>query len=89
MGVFNGGGEQFDLYTGFNDRAKKLPLIFGYLFTGYGFVAGILGPSISGLLVDKTNNNYMIVFGYLSLLSLLAAVMIYFVNPRKMKPSTT
>ncbi|MEK3937437.1 MFS transporter [Sporosarcina sp. FSL W7-1349] len=68
---------------------QNFGLIFGYLFTGYGFVAGILGPSISGLLVDNTSNNFMIVFGYLSILSLLAAVMIYFVNPRKMKPSTS
>ncbi|MFS0576432.1 MFS transporter [Sporosarcina sp. 179-K 3D1 HS] len=67
---------------------QNFGLIFGYLFTGYGFAAGILGPSISGFLIDQTSHNFIIVFGYLSILSLLSAIMIYFVNPRKMKPST-
>jgi OFA family oxalate/formate antiporter-like MFS transporter len=55
--------------------------IFGLIFTAYGFVAGPLGPWLSGYILDVTHNNYDIVFSLLGLLYLLAAGLILLVQP--------
>ena len=55
--------------------------IFGLTFAAYGFVAGPLGPTLSGLLLDITENNYTLVFLYLGVFSLLAAYCILRVVP--------
>jgi OFA family oxalate/formate antiporter-like MFS transporter len=55
--------------------------IFGLTFAAYGFVAGPLGPTLSGLLLDITGKNYMLVFLYLGVFSLLAACCIRWVVP--------
>ena len=55
--------------------------IFGLVYTAYGFVAGLLGPSLSGYLLDITNGNYTIVFSYLGLFCILSAGLICFVVP--------
>ncbi|MDD1761263.1 MAG: MFS transporter [Methanothrix sp.] len=55
--------------------------IFGLTFAAYGFVAGPLGPTLSGLLLDITENNYTLVFVYLGVFSLLAAYCICRVVP--------
>jgi OFA family oxalate/formate antiporter-like MFS transporter len=55
--------------------------IFGLVFTAYAFVAGPLGPWLSGHLLDVAGGNYAVVFGYLGLCYLAAAVLIWFVRP--------
>ena len=55
--------------------------IFGLIFTAYGFVAGPLGPWLSGYLLDVTRGNYTLVFSYLGLLYLGAAGLILLVQP--------
>lgn len=60
---------------------KYFGAIFGVLFTGYGFIAGIIGPSLSGYLIDSTKGNFVPVFIYLGLFSIISASLIYFVRP--------
>jgi OFA family oxalate/formate antiporter-like MFS transporter len=55
--------------------------IFGLNFTAYGFVSGILGPSLSGYLLDMTKGNYTIVFVYLGAFCILSSILIRFVTP--------
>lgn len=55
--------------------------IFGLIFTAYGFVAGPLGPWLSGQILDVTGGNYTLVFSFLGLLFLLAAGLILLVQP--------
>jgi MFS transporter, OFA family, oxalate/formate antiporter len=57
--------------------------IFGLIFTAYGFCSGILGPWLSGFLLDLTNGNFMLVFTYLGGLYIVAAILIWFVRPRR------
>jgi OFA family oxalate/formate antiporter-like MFS transporter len=46
--------------------------IFGLTFAAYGFVAGPLGPTLSGYLLDVTGDNFFLVFLYLGIFCLLA-----------------
>jgi OFA family oxalate/formate antiporter-like MFS transporter len=55
--------------------------IFGLTFAAYGFVAGPLGPTLSGYLLDITGNNFFLVFSYLGIFCLLAGVCIQGVVP--------
>jgi OFA family oxalate/formate antiporter-like MFS transporter len=57
--------------------------IFGLIFTAYGFVAGPLGPWLSGLILDATQGNYILVFSYLGLMYLGAAGLILLVHPKR------
>lgn len=52
---------------------KYFGLIYGLIFTAYGFIAGILGPALSGVVLDKTGGNYTVVFGYLAAFALIGA----------------
>jgi OFA family oxalate/formate antiporter-like MFS transporter len=52
--------------------------IFGLVFTAYGFVAGPLGPWLSGLILDATAGNFKLVFGYLGSFCVASAVFIWF-----------
>ena len=54
--------------------------IFGMLFTAYGFFAGILGPSLSGYILDVTNENFLLVFIYLGLFCVISSFLILFVR---------
>ncbi|MGV8175008.1 MAG: MFS transporter [Methanothrix sp.] len=57
--------------------------IFGLTFAAYGFVAGPLGPTLSGYILDITGNNYTLVFLYLGIFFLLASACIrHVVAPR-------
>lgn len=62
--------------------------IFGLVYTAYGFVAGLLGPSLSGYLLDITNGNYTIVFSYLGLFCILSSGFIFFVVPVRTEGNT-
>ena len=55
--------------------------IFGLVFTAYGFLAGPLGPWLSGYILDLTGGNYTIVFSYLGLMYLASAGLILLVRP--------
>jgi len=55
--------------------------IFGLIFTAYAFVAGPLGPWLSGLLLDRTSGNFALVFGYLGFCYFAAAVLVWFARP--------
>ncbi len=60
---------------------KHFGAIFGLIFTAYGFVAGILGPYFGGYLLDITNGNFTIVFGYLGGLMIISSLMIWRTSP--------
>lgn len=55
--------------------------IFGLTFAAYGFVAGPLGPALSGHLLDLTGGDYTPVFLYLGAFSILASICIRRVVP--------
>ncbi|MDD2835833.1 MAG: MFS transporter, partial [Methanothrix sp.] len=55
--------------------------IFGLTFAAYGFVAGPLGPTLSGYLLDLTGDNFFLVFLYLGVFCLLASLCIRRVVP--------
>lgn len=55
--------------------------IFGLAFTAYGFLAGPLGPSLSGYVLDATGGDYSMVFRYLGSFCLASTVLIKFVRP--------
>jgi len=51
---------------------KHFGAIFGLAFAAYGFVAGPLGPMLSGYMLDATNDNFFLVFSYLGVLYLIS-----------------
>jgi OFA family oxalate/formate antiporter-like MFS transporter len=55
--------------------------IFGLILTGYGFVAGLLGPALSGYIIDVTHGNFVIVFSYFGVFSVISGTIIRFVTP--------
>lgn len=55
--------------------------ILGLVFTAYGFFAGLLGPSLSGYILDITGGNFTLVFSYLGAFCLLSSGLIRFVAP--------
>ena len=60
---------------------KHFGAILGLVFTAYGFLSGILGPSLGGYLLDLLNDNYFIVFNYLGMFCLLSGFFIRRVVP--------
>jgi OFA family oxalate/formate antiporter-like MFS transporter len=64
---------------------KHFGAIFGLVFTAYGFVSGILGPSLSGYLLDITKGNFFIVFFCFGIFCVLSAIFIRFVTPPQAK----
>lgn len=55
--------------------------IFGLVFTAYGFVAGVLGPWVSGMILDRYPGGFPQVFIYFALLYFISAVLITRVRP--------
>lgn len=55
--------------------------IFGLVFTAYGFVAGFLGPWLSGFILDLNSGNFPVVFIYLALFYFIASVFIIKIKP--------
>ena len=53
--------------------------IFGLTFAAYGFIAGPIGPTLSGYLLDVTGGNFSLVFLYLGVFCILSGVCIRFV----------
>lgn len=54
--------------------------IFGLLFTGYGFLAGLAGPWFSGYLLDLYPGNFQLVFNCLGGFFFLSAVLVMFTS---------
>ncbi|MFO7772694.1 MAG: MFS transporter [Dehalococcoidia bacterium] len=67
---------------------KHFGAIFGLVFTAYGFLAGILGPSLSGYLLDMTEGNFLPVFTYLGIFCVLSGFFIRMVVP-PLRPQRT
>jgi OFA family oxalate/formate antiporter-like MFS transporter len=59
---------------------KHFGVIFGLIFTAYGFLAGPLGPWLGGKILDLTGGNFTIVFSYLGGFYLVAGALISFVR---------
>jgi OFA family oxalate/formate antiporter-like MFS transporter len=57
--------------------------IYGLVLTGHSFLGGIIGPALSGHLLDITNENFSIVFTYLGVFCGLAGSLIWWVVPPK------
>ncbi|HJV33810.1 MFS transporter, partial [Geomonas sp.] len=55
--------------------------ILGLVFTAYGFIAGLLGPSLSGYILDNTGGNFTVIFAYLAIFCMMAGIFIRFVIP--------
>ena len=53
--------------------------IFGLTFAAYGFIAGPIGPTLSGYLLDVTGDNFFLVFVYLGIFCILSGFCIRFV----------
>lgn len=66
---------------------KHFGAIFGLVFTAYGFVAGPFGPWLSGYVLDATGGRFDQVFGYLGISYLAAALLIWFVRPKRVSLS--
>jgi len=56
--------------------------IFGLLFTGYGFLAGVAGPWFAGVLLDLYPGNFQLVFLSLASFFFISAVLILFTRPQ-------
>ncbi|RTZ92629.1 MAG: MFS transporter [Deltaproteobacteria bacterium] len=50
--------------------------IFGLVFTAYGFLSGLIGPSLSGYLLDLTHGNFVVVYTYLGVFCLISSGLI-------------
>ena len=64
---------------------KHFGAIFGLVFTAYGFFSGVLGPSLSGYLLDITRGDFSVVFAYLGAFCILSGILIRFVVPSPSK----
>jgi len=59
---------------------KHFGVIFGLVFTSFGFVSGLLGPVATGLILQATQNSYAAAYSFLGLLCLVSAALIVFVK---------
>ncbi|RLI83349.1 MFS transporter [Archaeoglobales archaeon] len=59
---------------------KHFGAIFGLVFTAYGFIAGIIGPSLSGYILDFTGD-FTLVLMYLGIFCLVSSLLIRMVKP--------
>ncbi|MCK5100083.1 MAG: MFS transporter, partial [Desulfobacteraceae bacterium] len=55
--------------------------IFGLVFTAYGFIAGFLGPWLSGLILDLSQSNFPVVFIYLAIFYFISSFFIIKIKP--------
>jgi OFA family oxalate/formate antiporter-like MFS transporter len=51
--------------------------VFGLVFTAYGFMAGFLGPWMSGVVLNLTHDNFRIVFIGFAFFYLMAAMLVH------------
>ncbi|MBT9136321.1 MAG: hypothetical protein DDT34_01395 [Firmicutes bacterium] len=55
---------------------KHFGVIFGLVFTSFGFVSGLVGPVATGLILDHTGTNYGAAFAFLGALCVVSAVLV-------------
>ena len=60
--------------------------IFGLLFTGYGFLAGVAGPWFTGLLLDRYPGNFQLIFICLACFFFISAILILCTRPHPLNP---
>lgn len=60
---------------------KHFGVIFGLTFAAYGFVARPIWPTLSGYLLDMTNDNFSLAFLCLGILYLISGFLIRMVAP--------
>lgn len=61
---------------------KYFGMIFGLVFTAYGFCGGIFGPMVSSAILKANGNNFTPVFAYLAVFCVLAAILILLTKHR-------
>jgi len=59
---------------------KHFGTIFGLIFTAYGFIAGLIGPSLSGYILDLTGD-FSTVLLYLGSFCIISSALILRVKP--------
>ena len=64
---------------------KNFGTIFGVIWTAYGFIGGVVGPMIAGLVLDRTGNNYSMVFTYLAVFAVIGAVLYFILTKATVK----
>ena len=79
--LFTVSGPLTSLIFGF----KEFGMIFGLLYTGYGIIGGVVGPFVSGLILEKTNDNYIVVFTYLGIMAFIGFLCILIVKDKKIE----
>jgi len=62
---------------------ENFGIVFGMIFTAYGFFAGFLGPWLSGIILDMTGSNYKVVFSLFAMFYLISSLLILKVKTRK------
>jgi OFA family oxalate/formate antiporter-like MFS transporter len=55
--------------------------IFGLIFTAFGFISPVLGPSLSGYLLDISEGYFIIIFTYLGGFCLISSILIRWLAP--------
>lgn len=55
---------------------ENFGMVFGLVFTAYGFFAGFLGPWLSGIILDMTDSNFKIVFSLFAVFYLVSSGLI-------------
>lgn len=51
-------------------------IIFGLVFTSFGFASGLIGPLATGAILDATGGNYTIAFAFLGALCIVSAALV-------------
>jgi len=64
---------------------KYFGMIYGLIFTAYGIVGGIVGPAVSGMILEKTHDNFIIVFTYLGIMGAIGTILTLCVDDKKRK----
>jgi len=59
---------------------EQFGAVFGLTFAAYGFIAGPIGPTLSGYVLDATGDNFSLVFAYLGIFCILSGFCIRFVR---------
>lgn len=64
---------------------KNFGMIFGLIFTAYGMVGGIVGPAVSGFLLERTGGDYSMVFTYLGVMAFIGVVLMGCIKVEKIR----
>lgn len=67
---------------------KHYSMIFSLVFTAYGFLSGVVGPALSGYLLEASNQSYALVFRVLAVFCVIGAFCILLARSGKAKAQT-